>query len=539
MKNLKNISYKLIQGILICALLISCNKEFLERPPISQVTVDNYYNTVEEVRSSTAPLYGVVWFDYNSRAGYSIGDIRGNNLLSKWFNPGYYRFTITSLDQDLAGAWSSLFKVVAQSNSVMNNIIEKAVEVDEDDKNAAIAECRFMRAAAYFHLVRIWGPVMIIEDNVSLIDDPLIPLNPIEDVYQFIIKDLTIASKNLPSSDDPGRLTKWSALGMLAKVYLAYSGYGNTNGNRNQALLDSSKYYASKVCNESGFVLMDNYADLFKYENNPNKNGSNTESLFSLLWVPLGPWGSQNATLSDFAFDAEVIGGITAWGSHRASYDILTTYQTVDSIRLNATFMTNGVHYDEINEANGGYTFTGTDECPIKKYVPGGPDDNDGDVLVMNSPLSSYILRLADIYLIYAEASLGNDATLISGEGLYYFNQVRTRAGMDTLTSIDFDDIMYERRIELAMEFQYWYDIVTWYYFKPNFILDYINNQNRGVSYSHVKNPDGSLSLTITEEESTPIEATAEDIYFPYPEAEVIQNPNFNKPPVPYDFGNN
>lgn len=539
MKTIKHIIQDLIIVVLFCFITTSCSKDFLERPPLSQVTADNYYQSPEELRISTSALYNVVWFDYNSRAGYSIGDIRSSNLLSKWFNPGYYKFTVTSLDIDLANAWSSLYKVVAQSNSVMRNIQDKSANVTEEQKNAAISECRFMRGTAYFHLVRVWGPVMIIEDNVALIEDPLIFLNPVEDVYKFIINDLTFAVNHLPESDISGRLTKWSAAGMLAKVYLAYSGYGSNNGQRNQDMLDSSKYYAAMVCTNSNLNLMNNYADLFKYENNVNKNPENTESLFSLLWVPLGTWGTQNATLSDFAFDAEVVGGVSAWGSHRASYDILKTYKAGDTLRLNATFMTNGVHYPEINKAKGGYTYLGTDESPIKKYVPGGPDDNDGQVAAMNSPLNSYILRLADVYLVYAEASLGNSANLAGGEGLFYFNLVRQRAGMPVLTTVTFEDIMYERRIELAMEYQFWYDLVSWFYFKPDYILNYINNQNRGASYSHTKNPDGTINLTITDTEPFPIVAQASDMYFPYPESEVIQNPNFNKPPVPYNFGEN
>jgi hypothetical protein len=538
MKTRKIINQLIYVQLIVVAVTAGCSKDFLERSPEDRVTADNYYQSYEELRTSTAPLYNVVWFDYNERAGYTIGDIRSNNLLSQYFSPGYYLFTVTSLDFNLLEAWSSLYKVIAQSNSVMYNIEYKSAKVTEEEKNAAIAECRFMRGTAYFHLIRAWGPVVIIEDNIELVENPIIPLNPVEDVHKLIIRDLKYATRNLPETDEPGRLTKWSAEGMLAKVYLAFSGYGSTDGTRDQALLDSAKYYAADVCNNSGLQLMENYEDLFKYKYNVNRAGaSNKESLFSLLWVPMGPWGSQNATLSDFAFSSDVVGGLNAWGSHRASYDILTTYKARDKIRLNATFMTDGVHYPEINQSEGGYTYDDTSSAPIKKYVPGGPDDNEGMVATMNSPLNTYILRLADVYLVYAEASLGNSASLTSGEGWHYFHLVRNRAGMDTIQSITFEDIMYERRIELAMEYQYWYDLVSWYYFKPDYILDYINNQERGTTYTCPKNPDGSLNVHITERLPQPVVATAEDMYFPYPESEIVQNPYFNEDPVPYNFG--
>ena len=110
----------------------------------------------------------------------------------------------------------------------------------------------------------------------------------------------------------------------------------------------------------------------------------------------------------------------------------------------------------------------------------GGPnDDNDGFVDMMCSPLNTYIIRLADVYLIYAEACLGNSASL-TGEGLQYFNAVRRRAGIDEATSITFEDIIRERRVEFGMEFMNWYSMLEWYKWKPNFMLNYLNNQYRG-----------------------------------------------------------
>ena len=536
MKDIIIIFRKIILQTTVILILAGCGEDFLNRPPLDQITIDNDYQSPEQLRSGTAALYNTVWFDFNERPGYLLGDIRSDNLLSPWGFYAYYMFTVTSLDFNLSEAWSSFHNVISQANATMINIAQRAVNVTEEEKNAAIAECRFMRAAAYFHLVRLWGPVILIEDNVALVGNALLPLNPVEDVYEFIIRDLKFAVENLPETDDPGRLTSWSAKGMLAKVYLAFSGYGSTDGTRNQALLDSAIVYAADVCANSGLELVPDYKDLFTYAYNVNRNSDNTESLFSLLWVPLGSWGYQNATFSDFAFSTEVTGGVTCWSSTTCSYDLLTTYEDWDTLRRNATFFTQDTYYPEINMNDGGYTYT-LDNAHIKKYMPGGPDDNEGMVAVMNSPLNTYMLRLADVYLVYAEASLGNQATLSGGEGLEYFNRVRTRAGVAQKSSVDFEDIMYERRIELAMEYQYWYDLVTWYYYKPDYILNYLNGQNQGVQYTATKNTDRTLTVAVTSTPPNPPHITASDMYFPYPESEVLQNPYFNEDPVPYDFG--
>lgn len=98
----------------------------------------------------------------------------------------------------------------------------------------------------------------------------------------------------------------------------------------------------------------------------------------------------------------------------------------------------------------------------------------------MNSPLNTYILRLADVYLTYAEACLGNNSTLSDGRGLYFFNRVRERAKINKKSSITLDDIIRERRVEFGMEYSNWYDMVTWFRYLPDKMLNYFNNQWRG-----------------------------------------------------------
>lgn len=160
----------------------------------------------------------------------------------------------------------------------------------------------------------------------------------------------------------------------------------------------------------SGIALYDRYEDLFKYKHN-----NNPESLIAMQWVPLGDWGVCNTLLADLAGNSTMTGGINVWSSYQASIDMLQQYEVGDTIRRNATFCTPGTYYPYICIANGGYTYDGNTSS-IKKGVPGGPDDdNDGYIQSMNSPLNTYILRLADVYLTYAEACLGNNEELTGG----------------------------------------------------------------------------------------------------------------------------
>ena len=162
-------------------------------------------------------------------------------------------------------------------------------------------------------------------------------------MYEFAMRDLEYAAKNLPAqAGQSGRLTKYSAFGMLSRVYLSYSGVSDNpnSGTRNQEYLDLAKKAALKVINEGPYVLMDNYADLFKIENN-----NNTESMFALQWVPNGVYGVNNTQQAYFALSFEITGDDAAWGYWtRASYNVLQEYESADN-RRKATWMGDDDYY--------------------------------------------------------------------------------------------------------------------------------------------------------------------------------------------------
>src|SRR5262249_4043674 len=135
-------------------------------------------------------------------------------------------------------------------------------------------------------------------------------------VWRFIIMDLRFAAANLPSAPQAqGRLTKWSAEGMLSRIYLARAGLNSTGGNRTQSDLDSAKYFAGDVIHESGLTLDPSYYDLFKSGSN-NSSNSNPEGLFSLQWMPFNvPWGVNNSFQAYVAFESNITKTGDGWGA--------------------------------------------------------------------------------------------------------------------------------------------------------------------------------------------------------------------------------
>ncbi len=532
---------KIFSTILFAGALAftSCNESFLDISPNDRVTLDNFFQSENDLKSATAGLYNKVWFDFNDKFYYGLGDGRSNNLYAP-YSDYIYPFTDlteTSLTGPLVSAWQSFYNVVGQANNTINNIQKNSKNVTEEQKNVAIAEARFMRGTAYWYMASLWGNVILIEDNLKLVSNPIVNTNPRSDVFEFAMRDLEFAAKHLPATvSQSGRLTKWSAYGMLSRVYLHVSGISDNpnSGVRNATYLELARKAAEKVILGSGLTLLPNYADLFKVENNNNK-----ESLFALQWVPNGDYGVTNTQQAYFANGSEITGDDAAWGYYTfASYDMMSEYEREDSLRRKATFMAYGDVYPEINKANGGYLYEkATDRCNVKKGVVGSPKDTDGKSARMNSALNSYMLRLAEVYLNYAEAVLGNEASTTDAKALQYFNIVRLRAKVPPRSTIDYQAIRHERRVEFAMEGLYWYDLISRSYYKQQEVLNYIELQDRAHngSYTYDKN---AHTLTKSENTSTrPVNpATAERLLLPYPESEMVQNPFLKVAPEKYNF---
>jgi hypothetical protein len=479
---------------------------------------------------ATAALYGgILWGDWNYNCYIPVGEVlSGNMSIGYWGDAVQFNtFSVTSLNGIMSSDWRAMFDIVANCNLTIIAIKEKAPSsIPEKDKNAAIAEAKFLRAFAYYNLALKWGAVPIIEDNMKLISAPLINRNLTSDVYQFAVNDLTFAAKNLPTTDSQGRLTKWSAQGMLSKVYLTWAGLDHSDGMRNQAYLDSAKLYAGNVCKKSGLALMTNYADLFK-----TKNNDNPESLFALQWVPGGTWETGNM-LQLYSAGGSAIGpkGQSGWFANAPTYDMYLQYSAKDSLRRKATFMYKGDYYPELNAAGGGFKFTG--DAGLKKHIVGTEVDNNAPTMERTSSNEhNSLLRLADVYLIYAEAILGNNATTNNSDALLYFNNVRLRAGIDPVSVLNIDTIIHERRVELAAESHFWNDLIRLSYYNPSKAVNYLNKEQR-INFSF--NSDGTVKPGDPWGTVTP--ANIGTFTFPIPSSEITANPKLSEPPVPYSF---
>jgi hypothetical protein len=546
----KHIKY-LIGAAVIGVAATGCKKDFFNRPPENASTVGTYYQTTDEVQSSTNILYAAPWFGFNGKAFLAIGDLQSGNArcysgTDGEFDP-FANFSEGNATQAVQSTWNSLFTVVAQANALLNNLPTAVpASVPTPVVNNALGEGHLMRAAAYFYLVRLFGNVPIITDPTTQVNSfQTIPTNYVTDVYTFIINDLKFAEANCTKNvASTGHVSSGSASALLAKVYLYEQDYAD------------AKTEAEKVINsgEFGLIGLDfggTYTNLFETAYNNNK-----ESIIALQWTSNGGYGFGNQIQSVIA-DGEngnyLTGTSDGYGELGPTWDLQDAFKNAgDSIRRHGCIMLPGEYYAELHKATGGYTTPlAVDEqgthAGMKKYVVGTPADNNGASATQATSNNTYIMRYADVYLIESEAILGLSANPGAGHGidtnattsdataLKYFNLVRQRAGLAARTSFSYRDLIKERRLEFAIEGEYWYDLQRLDGFNATthpVARAIISKQNRGDSSGAGTAPN------YTDYTRNTLYITPSDGAFliPIPATDVSADPNLLKSPVHYKF---
>ena len=547
-------------------------EDFLEQKNTHDLNQQTFFDSEAALRAATAPLYNYVWAGFNDKFYYGMGDGRANNITAQYsdYIYPYTNLSETSLSQGLTDAWNSFYSVVAQANNTINNITDySAPTLSEDSKRASIAEARFMRGTAYWYIASLWGVGIIYTNTSSMVNNYVVPANPGVDVIEFAIRDLEYAAKYLPKTPaDAGRVTCYSAYGMLSRVYLSMDGlttdglYNGSNvatdfnrGTRNQTYLDLAKRAALKVIAESGAGLIDNYGDLFAAKSFNN----NSESLFQLQWLPATQANSSACgnTMVRFLAWSTMVADKDAWGGATyCSWNLWEEFKTYkdetlgktvdDAVRRHYSVASYGEFYPDMNMKNGGYTYGETENpgnqgANIKKYVIGTTADNGGISEPGNSGTNTYMMRLAEVYLNYTEAVLGNSASTTDTE---YFNRVRTRAKMESKKSITYEDLRHERRMEFAFEGQYWYDLVRRSYYRQQEVINYMNHQQRNASYEYqTESGVYEISPDYVEPGNGVATATANSLILPMSDTDQSKNPYLkpdtggNLQTVAYEFG--
>lgn len=403
----------------------------LDEKVYSEVLASSFKPTERDLPYILAPVYAPFralmfgwqgYFDLQEESADAIiTPVRPNG----WDDAGTYRrmhqHTWTSEQWQPTNTWNQAFSAITRTNMVIMQIEDGSIPLPDAVGSAAIAELRAVRALAYYLLLDNHGNVPIVTDysDVSLPEQ-----RTRAEVYDFVVSELTEVLPQLSEEVSPmyGRMNRWAAKALLAKIYLNAEVYIGT------PQWDLVIQEADDIINSQAYTLDANYSDVFTYTNQ-----NSGEIIFAVPYDEIYGTGSQihMKTLDPLS---RLVYGMSAgpWGGNCAVPQFIDTYDPDDS-RLYDTWI-QGPQY---------HASTGEEVINYVKHVPG--IGGDGTVALSNSGyrIGKYeikqgatsnldndypMFRYADVLMMKAEALLrtgdaAGAATLVT--------QVRQRAFKD------------------------------------------------------------------------------------------------------------
>lgn len=446
MQTRRNILYTL-STVTTVFLLSACNK--LTEKPYSSIFTDAFYQTASDAEAGLTAAYGPLVDIYNT-AGTMASDFSADQIYPRPV-VGRDTYTLFSYDPNYTTQksfsrqfespqqiWQSCYNGIEKSNWILLKV--PSTNMDEARRTAILGEAYYLRAFYHFTLTKNFGDVVVKTSPSVSIDSAIIPKSPQAAVYQQIFADLDQAVSKLPTyttSIAKGRPSKEVALALYAKAALY-------NGSWALAL-DKAK----QVINSGKYALMPNVLDVY---NVAKEDVARQENMWSLECESASP-GSSTQIISLYGpknSDGPAYAS-TSFGSAFVYQSFFNSFNPIDKRRqlLDTTY---------VNKL--GQTVAQKDVTPItpkgvllKKYMDPTPPSN-----AVNIP----ILRLADVYLVAAEAAARANGANTEAYG--YIKVVRDRAGLPDLTPGLSQDqfvaaVLQERSWELFGEGDRWYDL--------------------------------------------------------------------------------
>lgn len=450
----------------ILVLLGSCKKDFITLEPKGQFLTANYYKDRDQAFAGLVAVYDVLrknaggfenmitmmnaGSDDNYAGGGGASDGAGIQGFSNYtINPGIMPLSF----------WGDHYQGVFRANILLEKLPNTTMDAAE--KARFTAEAKTLRAIYYFNLVRLFKNIPLILEPIGAADIYNVTQSTPAAVYTQIEKDLNEAIANLPSTvsgTQLGRLTKGAAQAMLGKVYL----YDNKK--TEAAAMLAQVNGTPGQTNQYGNRLLPNFADLWVFSNKFNSESILEATHTDKSNADWGWWGSSRdegntasqmvgprsyQRVDNTAPDIYPSGwSFNVWTQN--FYDFIKNDPRFAATVLDVKALAAGGHANYIE----GYQNTG---YFLRKMIPMRSDIRTGGGSVeLNFAQNDYIIRLADTYLLEAEALGGSGARAQA-----LLDAVRARVGLASVP-VSLAAIKNERRAELAGEGHRFFDLVRW-----------------------------------------------------------------------------
>ncbi|MFP3833809.1 RagB/SusD family nutrient uptake outer membrane protein [Chryseobacterium sp. SIMBA_028] len=433
--------------------LLSCTNE-LDIQPEGTPTEASFWKTENDLITGANAMYkplsdsefygrGFFWF-INASDDMVTGRSKSEADNVKNFSSNYIAAG------DLETQWNKRYTVIGVANRVIRNV--NNIQASQAVKNKYLGEALFMSSRMYFELAYSYGNekagVPIVDRTKEPDPNPIPRASNVMENYNYIVNDLKKAAELLPSqaelpAKDYGRPHKAAAWALLSKVYLFMKDWQN------------AAYWANEVMTKGNRNLLNNYADVFKAENNYS-----TEYIWSIPSTP--KFNSVGSILPGVMLENKGWGEYNGWGYFQPTKELYDEYEAGDLrrgatvLKLGDKFNFNGTErtYASSNSLTG-YQFNKYMDA-FKYPLSSGHVSANGDYPCTD--LAVPIMRYAEVILIRAEALL-----MSGGNADIEINLIRKRAGLAPKTGCTMADLKHERRCELAGEWADRHrDLVRW-----------------------------------------------------------------------------
>lgn len=463
-------------------MLTSCSDSFLDDLPMTQKVDENFYQTPNDMFEAMVGCYKILAKEENENL-FQIAEAASDNVYGGGGvgdGPGspFDEFKMYTTNDFCSAPWTNKYTGIYRCNMFLQKEAAKDWGADSTTVKHYTAEVHFLRAYYYFYLMRIYGSIPLITEPVNENKEQA----PAADVYKLIAEDLKFAIDNLPATKvadmaaaDYGRITKWAAESMMARVFLFYTGYYKAADlcgvvNKAQALA-----YLEDVISNSGHGLLPDFRSLWAYGLNTSylakltgdskikyigEGKQNIESVFVVKYSGSGGWNKFEG-----AHWIKYLGWRSGnWDPIAQGWGIASTvnpklWSDFDS---NDTRKTGSI-LSVKDEGSAYVTGDQRDETYYwaKKYIPVSENGEDrlnklGVNTQYGQPYDFMVIRYSDVLLMAAE--------LGSPNGQKYFDMVRDRAYKDANHRLPLtqENLREERRFEFAFECVRYYDLLRY-----------------------------------------------------------------------------
>lgn len=471
----------LMLGI-VATCMTSCGDSFLDDLPMTQKVDENFYQTPKDMFEAMAGCYKNLQKEENENL-FQVSESASDNVYGGGGvgdGPGstFDEFKMYSTNDFCSPPWTNKYAGIYRCNMFLEKFAAKDWGKDAATVTTYAAEVHFLRAYYYFYLVRIYGNIPLITTSVSGNPEQA----PAADVYKLIAEDLKFAIDNLPATPvskmndiDYGRITKWAAQSMMARVYLFYTGYYKANDLAGIVTKENALAYLEDVIKNSGHGLLPDFRSLWAYGLNTKylakitgddkikyigEGKQNIESVFVVKYSGSGGWGKFEG-----AHWIKYLGWRSGnWDPIAQGWGIASTvnpklwndFESADTRKVGSILSAK-------DETPSYVTGDQRDETYYwqKKYTPVAVDGADRlNALGVNNqygqPYDFMVIRYSDVLLMAAE--------LGSPSAQNYFDIVRDRAykNADHRLPLTQENLREERRFEFAFECIRYYDLLRY-----------------------------------------------------------------------------